>query len=100
MNYEEFILLITDGKPQTQLNKYLTILWYDAKGKWDIAHKLVNSIYNHNGSLLHAYLHRKEGDLVNAAYWYSIAGEKMPNSSLKEEWEELVKKYLIYKDRE
>ena len=98
MKYEEFILLTGDSKPQTQLNKYLTILWYDAKGKWNIAHKLVNSIYNHNGSLLHAYLHRNEGDLANAAYWYSIAGEKMPNSSLKEEWVELVEKFLQYQE--
>lgn len=96
MNLEEYILLLSASKPPTHLNHYLTILWYDANGKWEIAHKLANSIYNNNGALLHAFLHRKEGDLANAAYWYSIAGKKMPTGSLKEEWEKLVKKYLHY----
>ena len=98
MKYEEFKLLITESKPQTQLNKYLTILWYNAKGKWDIAHNLANSLYNKNGSLLHAYLHRKEGDLANASYWYLNADKEMPNISLKEEWDGLVKKYLHYQE--
>ena len=79
-----------------EYNKYLNILWYDSKGKWNIAHNLAQAIYNRDGSLLHAYLHRKEGDLVNAAYWYSNADKEMPNNSIKDEWEELVNKYLNF----
>ena len=96
MNYEEFIMSTRERKPPTHLSKFLNVLWYDAKGKWDIAHNLAQSIYNKNGSLLHAYLHRKEGDLANAMYWYSNADEEVSNSSLNEEWEELVKKFLDY----
>jgi len=100
MNYEEFIMSTGESKPPVHLNKFLTILWYDGKGKWDIAHKLAKSIYNKNGSLLHAYLHRKEGDLANAAYWYSNAGKEMPNKTLNDEWEELVREYLNYQGNE
>lgn len=96
MNYEEFIFSIEKNKPPTKLNKYLAILWYDRKGKWNIAHNLAQAIYNRDGSLLHAYLHRKEGDLANAAYWYSNADMEMPNISLNKEWEKLVKKYLNF----
>ena len=96
MNYEEFIMSAGENKPSSQLNKYLTVLWYDSKGKWDIAHNLAQAIYNRDGSLLHAYLHRKEGDLANAAYWYSNADTEMPTYSLNEEWEELVRKYLKF----
>jgi len=96
MSFEEFIISIGKDKPPAELNKYLTILWYDANGKWDIAHNLAQAIYNRDGSLLHAYLHRKEGDLANAAYWYSNADKEMPNNSIKDEWEELVKKYLKF----
>ena len=98
MNYEEFILSVGEEKPPTKLNKYLTILWYDSKGKWDIAHNYAQAIYNRDGSLLHAYLHRKEGDLANAAYWYSNADVEMPVNSLSEEWESLVQKYLNIKE--
>ena len=100
MNYEEFIMSIGGQKPPAQLNKYSTILWYDSKGKWDVAHNLAQAIYNRDGSLLHAYLHRKEGDLANAVYWYSNADKEMPNISLNEEWEELVRKHLNYTEKE
>ena len=85
MKYEEFIFSIGKDKPLADLNKYLTILWYDSKGKWDVAHNLAQAIYNRDGSMLHAYLHRKEGDLANAAYWYSRADKEMPNHPIKDE---------------
>jgi hypothetical protein len=99
MKYEEFIFSITKENLPPDLNKYLSVLWYDAKGKWDIAHNLAQAIYNRDGSLLHAYLHRKEGDLANAAYWYSNADKEMPNKSIKDEWEELVKYYLDFNNK-
>jgi hypothetical protein len=96
MNYGEFILTVGENKPPAQLNKYLKILWYDSEGKWDVAHNLAQAIYNRHGSLLHAYLHRKEGDFANAAYWYSNADTEMPTNPLNEEWEDLVRKYLNF----
>jgi len=98
MSFEEFIISIGKDNPPADLNKYLAILWYDASGKWDIAHNLAQAIYNRDGSHLHAFLHRKEGDLANAAYWYSGADKEMPNTPINDEFEELVKKYLKFND--
>lgn len=67
-------------------------LWYDAKGDWDRAHNCAQEDHGRDGSWVHAYLHRKEGDLGNAGYWYSRAGRKMPPQSvtLEAEWAELA----------
>jgi hypothetical protein len=43
---------------------------------------------------IHAYLHRKEGDQWNADYWYKRVGEKRPNLTLEEEWNELVRRFF------
>lgn len=58
-------------------------------GDWDKAHALVQAHSDNLSCLIHAYLHREEGDLANASYWYRRAGETMPNNTLNEEWERL-----------
>lgn len=92
MTYQEFEESLKDIRPPAGLNEILTGLWYDAKGDWEAAHNVAQSkegtpAYDH----LHAYLHRVEGDDWNANYWYRRAGVEMPQSTLKEEWETLVK---------
>ncbi len=72
----------------------LKSLWYDARGEWDNAHELAQEVNTLDGSWIHAYLHRKEGDLTNAQYWYSRANRKMPAYSLEQEWEEMVIVFL------
>jgi hypothetical protein len=71
----------------------LLALWYDGKGDWKKAHDQVDHLSGKSSSRVHAYLHRKEGDLWNADYWYSKAGEKRPDISLEEEWERLVERF-------
>lgn len=72
----------------------LLALWYDGKGDWKKAHDQVDHLSGKSAARVHAYLHRKEGDLWNADYWYSKAGEKRPIISLEEEWGELVERFL------
>lgn len=72
----------------------LKALWHDARGEWDKAHDLAQDVNNKDGSWIHAYLHRKEGDRSNAQYWYHRANQKMPAYSLEQEWEELVNVFL------
>jgi hypothetical protein len=43
---------------------------------------------------VHAYLHRREGSLSNADYWYSRAGRIFYRSALDEEWAALVEGLL------
>lgn len=66
-------------------------LWWDGKGEWHRAHDLINDLGDRQSAHVHAYLHRKEGDLWNADYWYRRAGRQRPNVTLKEEWESLIK---------
>jgi hypothetical protein len=72
----------------------LKALWHDARGEWDKAHDLAQDVNTTDGSWIHAYLHRKEGDRSNAQYWYNRANRKMPNNSLDQEWEEIVSALL------
>jgi hypothetical protein len=67
-------------------------LWHDARGDWERAHNCAQDDHSRDGSWVHAYLHRKEGDLGNAGYWYSRAGKKIPAQSvtLAAEWAELA----------
>ena len=60
------------------------------EGKWDEAHTLIQSYSDKNGCLIHGYLHRVEGDLGNASYWYRRAGETMPANTLDEELDRLT----------
>lgn len=94
MTSEEFKTTLKDNKPPDGLNPLLIALWYDARGSWNKAHETAQEISSKEGSLVHAYLHRKEGDLSNASYWYSRAGREMPSVSIGEEWENLMNEFL------
>ena len=94
MNVKEFRNFVTLGKEPDGLDDYGRALWFDAKGEWDIAHQIVQSIPTKEAAWIHAYLHRKEGDVSNAAYWYSRANRKMPDYNLSDEWDILVNEIL------
>lgn len=85
---------LSRNTPPADASIYLKALWYDAKNDWKEAHELIQHLPDKNASWIHAYLHRKEGDIWNADYWYSKAGKRRPSVSLKEEWEQLVKAFL------
>jgi len=93
MTYQQFLLSIQKENPP-EVSKYLLSLWYDKQGNWNKAHNIAQDIPDTEGSWIHGYLHREEGDTWNANYWYSRAGRKMPDVSLTEEWESLVQYFL------
>jgi hypothetical protein len=72
----------------------LESLWWDGKGDWDRAHAIAQKIPTVQGSAVHAYLHRKEGVLWNADYWYARAGRTRPAVPLEAEWRRLVEEML------
>jgi len=94
MNYSEFVGTLNQAQPPETSSPLLEALWHDAKGDWHQAHNIAQDIPSADGSWMHAYLHRKEGDLSNAGYWYSKAGKPVATRSLEEEWEQLVKEFL------
>ena len=94
MGYDEFISSLSASEPPQKISTVLKALWYDGKNDWDGSHNIAQDINDKSGSWVHAYLHRKEGDISNARYWYSKAGKNEPSVSLKEEWEMLVREFL------
>lgn len=85
---------LSGSTPPPSSSVYLQSLWYDAKGNWKEAHDLIQDLPDKNASWIHAYLHRKEGDISNADYWYMKAGKKRPPVSLQEEWEQIAGAFL------
>ena len=94
MNISSLTESLSAKSPPKNVSVYLKALWYDAKGEWDKAHQLMQDVEDKNASWIHAYLHRKEGDISNADYWYSRAGKKKPSLSLEKEWEEIVTVFI------
>ena len=82
-------------EPIAGLSVQLRSLWYDGKGDWHQAHAQVDRLTDQASAWVHAYLHRKEGDIWNADYWYNKAGRTRPGTSLEKEWEALVAQFLI-----
>lgn len=90
MDFSSFKESLSGVQPPQDASVYLKALWYDAKGDWSLAHQLIQEIEDKNSAWIHAYLHRKEGDISNADYWYSRAGKRRPAISLEKEWEQIV----------
>jgi hypothetical protein len=90
MTWDEFEASLAKDNPPAGLSKPLQALWQDGKGDWTRAHEIAQSVPDWKGAWVHAYLHRKEGDLSNASYWYSRAGRPRSKASLEEEWEEIA----------
>jgi hypothetical protein len=85
---------LEDDEPPNGLNDALRALWHAGRDQWDRAHRVVQSHDDADSCWIHAHLHRVEGDLSNAAYWYSRAGRAVPKSDLRAEWEEIVEALL------
>jgi len=87
ISYEEFLRWKDAGSVPDDIPSLLQALLLIAAGDWDGAHSIAQDDYSRDGSWVHAYLHREEGDLGNASYWYSSASKTMPDMSLEEEWD-------------
>jgi hypothetical protein len=90
MNLQDFKASLSGNTPPAGVSLLLQALWQEAKGNWDAAHGLAQQQNDRDGAWVHAYLHRQEGDLPNAGYWYSRAGRPVSKASLEQEWEEIV----------
>jgi hypothetical protein len=92
MTLQEFRDSLLNEQPPT--NVALAGLWWDAKGDWTRAHESAQQDEGPAGAWVHAYLHRKEGDISNAGYWYGRAGKTPARNSLDQEWVEIVESLL------
>lgn len=94
MTLTEFKSSLSTSRPPDGLSDVLKAMWYEGKRDWETAHNIAQDIGSADGSWIHAYLHRREGDEGNAAYWYRRAGRPMPKISLDQEWDEIVAELL------
>ncbi len=92
MTFDEFTKL---EKCPASVSLALQALWYDNKGDWDNAHKIVQDASDSDSDWVHAYLHRKEGDNDNARYWYRRSGKPEFKGDLNQEWEQMVSELLV-----
>ncbi len=86
MNFLESAQSLADSQPAPGLSPALDALWWEAKDDWNSAHSLVEHETSAEAAWVHAYLYRVEGDLANARYWYSRAGQPSYDGALKDEW--------------
>jgi hypothetical protein len=86
----DFRTSLSGAAPAPELNAPLAGLWWAAKGQWDQAHKIVQDESSADAAWVHAYLHRVEGDLGNAGYWYRQAGRPVATDSVESEWQRIV----------
>jgi hypothetical protein len=94
MDFATFKASIEGDAPPDGVGLALQAMWRDAKGDWRAAHKLAQAQKDETGAWVHAYLHRVEGDLANAGYWYRRAGKPACSAPLKEEWDKIVSALL------
>jgi len=90
----EFRASLSAAEPPPGLPLALAALWRDGKADWDGAHDLAQADEGGAGDWVHAYLHRKEGDAGNAAYWYRRAGRPVARAALQDEWAEIAQTLL------
>jgi hypothetical protein len=94
MTLGELKASVSKAEPPAALGPALSALWWEAKGDWARAHALVMDERGKDCAWVHAYLHRQEGDLANARYWYERAGKAVARDPLQAEWDKIARALL------
>ncbi len=94
MSVSDLKASLAETAPPTNLSQPLTALWWVAKGDWEKAHSLAQQTPTPDGAWVHAHLHRVEGDLDNAGYWYGRAGKPVSSVMLEAEWDQIASELL------
>ena len=93
MTFDDFRATLSGDTPPS-VSAALRALWFAAKGDWDHAHRIAQDIDDRSGAWVHAYLHRTEGDLGNARYWYRQARQQEATDALEDEWSRIASALL------
>ena len=82
---DAFVLSLDCGEPPPFATPMLRAIWHGLRGEWDTAHELAQAQDDAEGAWVHAWLHRIEGDLGNAEYWYRRARRPMRRDDTRDE---------------
>jgi hypothetical protein len=91
---KEFVASASRGDLPDGLSSPLEALWHEVRGEWQRAHEIVQAESSVEAAWVHAYLHRKEGDLANAGYWYRRAKRQIPAAEVEDEWRAIVATFI------
>ena len=94
MQFDAFKSSLAGASPPASVSLPAQALWWQAKGDWHRAHRCCQDSHDEQGAWAHAYLHRVEGDQINAGGWYKRAGKTPSTAPLDQEWEEIAKAAL------
>ncbi|HKJ70864.1 MAG TPA: hypothetical protein VKA55_03855 [Gammaproteobacteria bacterium] len=99
MDLATFTDSLGEAEPPAGLSRPLQALWWAGRGDWGRAHGLAQAAPGPEAAWVHAHLHREEGDLGNANFWYSRAGRPMSGDSLEQEWRAIAAELLAGRGR-
>lgn len=98
ITFDDFKRSLGQPSPPASAGLAVQALWHQAKGDWATAHACAQACEGTHedriGAWVHAHLHRAEGDLANAGYWYRRAGKPAASSTLPQEWEGIARALL------
>ena len=94
MDRDAFRDSLAGDRPPREARPALQVLWWASKGDWDRAHEIAQEMPGPDGAWLHGHLHREEGDLPNARYWYRRARREVPEGTVEEERAELLAHFI------
>ncbi len=94
MDFANFTKSLKEAAPPEGLSLAAQGLWWQRKGDWQKAHRCAQQQPDAGGAWVHAYLHRVEGDLSNASFWYGRAGRAVSTAPFDEEWDEIARALL------
>ncbi len=97
MNLAEFKRSLVKTKPPAGIAPALSAMWWAGKDQWETAHKIVMDAGGSDAAWVHAYLHRVEGDIDNARYWYRQAQRPLSRKPPAAEWDAIVDTLLAGK---
>ncbi|WP_280151802.1 hypothetical protein [Piscinibacter sp. XHJ-5] len=88
---DAFVLSLDGPAPPPSATPMLRAVWHGLRGDWDTAHDLAQARHDAQGAWVHAWLHRIEGDLGNAAYWYERARQQPRRGDTRDEGLEIAR---------
>jgi hypothetical protein len=83
-----------DASPPADVSGLPLAIWHGLRGEWQAAHDIAEADHSRDGAWVHAWLHRIEGDIANAGYWYRLAGQPRATDSTRLEGERIAASLL------
>jgi hypothetical protein len=89
--FDAFVLSLDQDDASAFATPMLQAIWLGLRGDWHAAHELAQQQHGADGAWVHAWLHRIEGDLGNADYWYRRARRPLRRDDTRAEGLEIAR---------